>query len=971
MTAFFERISRSPVILDETRAADLISRLEKQLQENAALAPAASLLAGNDAVRRLAGGAFSGSSYLASLARRDPAGFAAALLGDPDATFTESARALIGAMEASANEKEAMAALRRYKLRTSLLIALADLGGVWQTPEVLRKLSLTADTTLQQAVRFLFRQAAEKGQVDASFPGAGYFVIAMGKLGGMELNYSSDIDLIVFYDVARAGLAADVEPSKFFVRLTRDLIKLLQEQTADGYVFRTDLRLRPDPGATQIALSAEAALNYYESLGQNWERAALIKARIAAGDFEAGAAFLRHLSPFIWRRYLDYAAVADIRAMKRRVHAVKGHGEVAVLGHNIKLGRGGIRDIEFFVQTHQLIAGGRNPGLRSRGTVETLRHLAGGEWIKPEVAADLTEAYYFLRAVENAMQMTADEQTHILPADPEAFAKLAALCGFADPEAFAGELIDRFRRVEYHYAALFETLPGSGTEGADFVFRGDEDDPEALEVLKGYGFRNPREAMSIIRAWQSGRYISTRSSQAQERLAEFLPLMLRTLGRTLEPDRALATFDQVLSELPAGLQLFSAIASNPSLLRLIADIMGTAPRLAYVIAKRPRLLDAVLDPGFFGAVPTKAIFGELVTAALGQATDYADILDRARIVGREQAFLIGVRVLSGTISAAQAGSIYAALAETLVAALFGKVEAELERRHGTLKGGSAVVIAMGKLGGCEMTASSDLDLIVVYDFEGDLSQSDGAVPLTGSQYYARLTQRLIAALSAPTAEGALYEVDMRLRPSGHQGPVATRFSSFVTYQDESAWTWERLALTRARVVAGPADLRQKIETAVHDVLVRPRDKASVAQDVHAMRTRIEAEKGTNDIWALKQVRGGLVDLEFIAQFLQVVSAADFPDVLDQNTERALEKLGKAGVLGAEDAAMLVGAAHLYHALTQVLRLCVRDGFHPTEAPQALKDLLARAAEVPDFWTLEVRLKQTLASVHQAFERLVA
>ncbi len=970
MGGFADRITRVPLVADEARAEDQLQTLDKAFAAKDELAPAAQLLAENDSVRRLVAGAVSGSPYLASLARRDTHTLADCVTLDPDEAFAKFSSRLVTQMEECADMKSAMHSLRCYKRATSLLLGLGDLGGVWPTREVLRKLSAVADEVVQQAVRFLFRRAIEKGEVEASMLGAGYFVIAMGKLGSFELNYSSDIDLIVFYDKARAGLADGVEPSKFFVKITRDLVKLLQEYTEDGYVFRTDLRLRPDPGATQIALSAEAALNYYESLGQNWERAALIKARIIAGDFEAGADFLRQIAPFVWRRYLDYAAIADIRAMKRKVHAHKGHGSVAVRGHNVKLGRGGIRDIEFFVQTHQLIAGGRNPELRSRGTIDTLKRLAEGEWIRPEVAADLTEVYYFLRRVENVLQMIDDQQTHELPKDEAAFRTVAALCGFDEPDGFAAALLENFKRVEYHYEALFETIPGEEGDGPAVVFRGDEDDPETLATLEGYGFKNPREAVAVLRAWHSGRYVATRSSQAQERLTEFLPLLLRTLGRTAEPDRALATFDQVLSDLPAGLQLFSAFSRNPSLLRLMADILGTAPRLARIIARRPRLLDAVLDPGFFGAMPTKTIFKELIDNALGQSSDYADLLDRARIVGREQAFLIGVRVLSGTITAAQAGRIYAALAETLIEALLARVEDELAERYGRMPGGRANVVAMGKLGGRETTATSDLDLIVVYDFDAEAGGSDGAKSLSGTEYYTRLTQRLIAALSAPTAEGALYEVDMRLRPSGHQGPVATKISSFKDYQQSSAWTWERMALTRARVVAGPESLAHEIDEAIEEVLTRPQDRATLAEEVRQMRERIEGQKGTEDIWDIKQVRGGLVDLEFIAQFLQLASAAEHPDVLDQTTEHAFAKLKEAGVLSSDDAELLIPASRLYHNLTQVLRLCVDDKFRPDEAPRALKDLLARSAEMSDFRSVETRLRKTLAEVHKAFDRLV-
>ena len=892
---------------------------------------------------------------------------------DPEAHARDARAALADAVGQASSTQEVAALVRRFKRRMALLAGLADLGGVWTTEGTLHALSATADAVLEQATAFLFRKAREAGQVlprgDTVAPG--YFVIAMGKLGASELNYSSDIDLIVFYDPDRAGLKDGIEPSTFFVRLTRDLVRMLQEHTADGYAFRTDLRLRPDPGATQIALSVEAGLTYYESFGQNWERAALIKARVAAGDIAEGKEFLHQLAPFIWRKYLDFAAVADIHAMKRRVHAFKGHGAIAVEGHDIKLGRGGIRDIEFFAQTQQLIAGGRHPELRTRGTIETLEHLANGGWIAPDAAKELSAAYLFLRRIENRLQMVEDQQTHIIPGAPQELDRVARLCGFAETDAFGDALLLRFKQVETHYEALFERLPEVPGTAPALVGGIDADSPAARAGLERLGFQNPEAALAAIRAWQSGRYAATRSERARERLIQFLPLLLDAFGRTAEPDLALVTFDRVIGSMPAGLQLFSLLAANPSLLRLIADIMGTAPRLARIIGRRPRLLDAVLDPGFFGTVPTSARLKELVGGAVAEAHDYQEALDRARIVGREQGFLTGVRVISGTLSARQAGAAYADLAETLIETLAKRVEEELVRSHGRMPGGRAAILAMGKLGGREMTAGSDLDLIVVYDYEGEGAQSDGAKSLPGPQYYTRFTQRLIAALSAETAEGSLYQVDMRLRPSGSQGPVATRLSSFASYQKGSAWTWEHLALTRARVLSGPASLTQEIEATIRGVLSAPRDREAVAAEVRTMRAKIADEKGSTDIWDLKQVRGGLIDLEFIAQFLQIVSAAKHAHVLDQNTEAALTKLAASGALAPGDAEILVPAARLYHTLTQVLRLCLDKPFAAQEAPRALKDLLARAAEMPDFATLEASLKDTLAAVHEAFDRIVA
>jgi glutamate-ammonia-ligase adenylyltransferase len=462
-----------------------------------------------------------------------------------------------------------------------------------------------------------------------------------------------------------------------------------------------------------------------------------------------------------------------------------------------------------------------------------------------------------------------------------------------------------------------------------------------------------------------------RSPRARELLTEVQPLLVKAFADTADPDRAVATFDRFLAELPAGVQLFSLLKANPALMRLLADIMGTAPRLARILSRRRRLLDAVIDPRTFSALPSAKELEEAIRTELAAAVDEQDVLDRARIVGSEQAFLIGVKVLSGAVNAGEAGEAYALLAEKLIAALAADVEKELERAHGRIPGGAAAVVAMGKLGGREMTAASDLDLIVVYDFDPAATQSDGAKPLAPSQYYARYTQRLISHLSAQTAEGALYEVDMRLRPSGQKGPVAAQLSTFREYQARDAWTWEHMALTRARVVAGPPELRRAVEGAIRDTLLRPRDRAAIAKDVLDMRTRIAAEKGTDNIWDLKQVRGGLVDLEFVAQHLQLVHAARHPDVLDQNTLAAYRKLAAADLIPAAKADRLIQATRLIHNLTQVLRLCLEEAFDPATASSGLKALLARAGGAPDFAALEGDLRETLANVEVEFKELIA
>ncbi len=572
--------------------------------------------------------------------------------------------------------------------------------------------------------------------------------------------------------------------------------------------------------------------------------------------------------------------------------------------------------------------------------------------------------------VEHRLQMIADEQTQTLPDDPDKLAGLAHFCGFPDTAAFASRLTAELERVQGHYVRLFEHSPELTRGGANMVFAGEADDPATVEALTKLGYMRASELIATVRGWHHGRYPAIRTPRARELLTEVQPTLIEAFAKTANPDLAFIGFDRFLAELPSGVQLFSLLKQNPGLIELIAAIMGSAPRLARVLSKRRRVLDAVLDPGFFGRLPDREKLRAIIAAELKEAKDLQERLDRARVVNNEQLFLIGVRVLTGTIGAAQAGGAYAMLAECMIEAMQAEVEREMARAYGRVPGGAAVVVAMGKLGGREMTAASDLDLILIYDFDPKAALSDGLKPLPVTQYYTRLTQRLISAFTAPTAEGTLYEVDMRLRPSGQKGPVATQLSSFVHYQSTEAWTWEHMALTRARVVSGPAALGARVEKAINQSLTKPRDRAKTAADVRDMRARIAKEKGTDDIWELKQVRGGLVDLEFIAQHLQLVNAAADPRVLSQNTVEAFNNLNAAGLLPAGAAAVLLPAARLLNDLTQVLRLCVDGPFDPAKASDGLKGLLARAAEAPDFKRLEADLAAREAEVAALFDQLV-
>jgi glutamate-ammonia-ligase adenylyltransferase len=968
-----QRIRASQHLIAASEARARVNDWLAEIADTSAGKTLSRLFAAHPMLDRLIMGLAEGSRYLWELARADPQRLASLLEAEPERRFDDIVADAGGAIAAAHDEAEVMRLLRRMKAEAALLIALADIGGIWPVLQVIERQTKLADAAVGCAVDYLLAGAQRRGKLKLPeagrrAEGSGYIVLAMGKMGAGELNYSSDIDLIVFYDAA-APLPG-TEPAPFYVRITRALVKLLQERTADGYVFRTDLRLRPDPASTQIAISTASALDYYESRGQNWERAALIKARPCAGDLRAGEALLGGLSPFIWRKYLDFAAVADVHTMKRQIHAYRGHDQIAVEGHNIKLGRGGIREIEFFVQTQQLIAGGRHPELRTKETLRTLDVLADGGWIGEHVRDDLGAAYRFLRAVENRLQMVADEQTHTLPPDRHGLECFARFAGFPDRDAFAGALVAHLRTVQQHYATLFESAPGAETGRRILLFPPQSDDKETLDRLTEMGFRQPLEVSALARSWSTGAHGSLKGEFARSRLEEIVPTLLHQFARSANPDAAVMAFDRFLAGLHGGGRLFSLLRQNPDLVALIALLLGTAPRLADSLAQFPHVMDAVVDPSFFGALPEESEIAAGLDRSLQQAASYEDFLDRIRIFAQEQVFLIGTRILSGTVSAEQAGEAFARLADVLIRSLKLAIEEQFARLHGRIAGQETAILALGKLGGREMTANSDLDMIVVYDFDPERPESAGPRPLYGAQYFSRLTQRLISALTAQTNYGVLYQVDMRLRPSGRSGPLATQIDGFASYQQNEAWTWEHMALTRARVVAASPAFAARVEELIRAVLCRPRDAEAVAGDVVEMRKAIATEKGDDQRWNLKYVAGGLVDIEFIAQYLQLIHASQTPDILDTSTARVLEKAWRLGVLSTEDAEVLRPAVRLYDDLTQILRLCLSGPFDPSAAAPGLIRLLARAADVPDFATLDAFLVETQAKVRASFNRVL-
>jgi glutamate-ammonia-ligase adenylyltransferase len=909
---------------------------------------AALALAADPDGRRLLETIFGNSPFLARCCLIEP-GFLLRLVAEgPDATFAEVENAL-NSQEEAESRGELMRRLRVAKRRAALTIALADIAELWPLERVTAALSAVAERALEAALRHLLPDPV------------GFIVLAMGKLGARELNYSSDIDLMLLFERERVRAAHKDGPQPFFARLARDLVAILAERTGDGYVFRTDLRLRPDPASTPPAMSVEAALSYYETTGQNWERAALIKARPVAGDRRTGAAFLAELTPFLWRKHLDFAAIQDIHSIKRQINAHRGGAKIAIEGHDVKLGRGGIREIEFFAQTQQLIWGGRIPELRVPPTQAALAALAEHGKIDPAVAADLSRCYRFLRRVEHRLQMVEDAQTHRIPVDAAGLARIAVFLGYPDADAFRADFRDHLQRVERHYAELFEEAPSLAGPG-NLVFTGVENDPATIATLRGMGFGEPDTVASAIRGWHHGRYRATRSQRAREILTELVPGLLGAFAKSADPDAAFLRFDQFLSRLPAGVQVLSLLYQNPPLLAFLGEVMGAAPRLADILARHPVLLDAVLSADFFEALPPRQTLEAELRRALGRARDVQDQLDVARRWANDRKFQVGVQLLRGSSDAVAAGAAFADIAEASIAALFKAAERELARVHGRIAGGAAVVLGMGKLGGREMTPTSDLDLILLYEAPPGSEASDGQRPLAVSTWYARLCQRLVSALTAMTPEGRLYEVDMRLRPSGNAGPTASSLESFRKYHEESAWTWERMALTRARPVAGDPWLAERVMAEVQRVLAAPRAPARLLLDVAEMRERIAAAHPNVPDWEVKHRRGGLVDIEFIAQYLELRDG-----VFRQNTAEALAAVS----LGEPDRAALVTALRLWQRVQSLLKLLVEDAFDEAAAPHAVKAALARGAGAVDFGTLKTDMTEAATRAKALYDAIVA
>lgn len=839
-------------------------------------------------------------------------------------------------------DDEDMPVARRLRLArraTALSVAIGDLAGLFDLTSVTRQLTDFADYALHTAIATAIEERT---------PGAGtvgFAALALGKQGSFELNYSSDIDPILIFDPATLPRRLREEPEDAAVRIGRRVVELLQARDGDGYVLRVDLRLRPSPEITPIVLPVGAAISYYESQALAWERAAFIRSRAAAGDIALGQAFLDEIEPFIWRRGLDFGAIREIRAMSHRIRDHHSAGQQIGPGYDLKRGRGGIREAEFFAQIHQMIHGGRDVTARAPATRDALARLAEAGWIAPDDAEALIASYTLLRTVEHRVQMLEDRQTHRLP-EGEALDRVARLHGLSEGRA----LIDLLRHDVTRAGAIYDALDEGGTEAYPLV--GDTLGQELVAA----GFDNGAAAAALVATWRSARYPALRSPAARDALEAVLPVLMPALAAASDPTAALLRLDAMLAKLSSAVNVFRLLEARPGLATQLAAILSHAPTLADELGRRPELLDGLIDASAFDPVGTVA---ELAEAMTGNAPlDYQAQLDTVRRVVGERRFALGAQIVVGASDPLAVSAGYARVAEAAIAVLAGATIADFAHRHGHVPGSELLVIAYGRLGGAALTHASDLDL--VYVFTGDYrAESDGEKPLGATLYYNRLAQRLTAALSVPTAAGPLYPVDTRLRPSGTQGPLVVSLDSFERYQREDAWSWEHMALTRARVVFGSSGARAEVSAVIAAVLATPRPDRDIAADAATMRAEMAVHKPPMGAFDAKLVPGGLVDLEFTVHVAQLLHARGFvPDL-----RIAIERLAARGLVPTA----LMAAHDLLTRLLVTMRLVAPDANDPSPATEAL---IAHALKLDDWAAVVAAFAATRQDVQAAWRQTI-
>jgi glutamate-ammonia-ligase adenylyltransferase len=819
--------------------------------------------------------------------------------------------------------------LRQSRSGVALTVALADLSGAWPLEKVTTALTRFADTALDFAIHAAFADRGHSPQ--------GLAALALGKMGSLELNYSSDIDLIFLHDPETLPRRDGEDPTEAAVRLVRRVVALLSERTADGYALRVDLRLRPDPDSTPSSLPIGAAEHYYQSQALAWERSAFIRARAAAGDLSLGRSFLAAVQPFIWRRSLDYSALAEIREVSHQIRDHFADGQALGPGFDLKRGRGGIRECEFYAQVHQMIFGGRDSSLRPGATMDALAALADAGRINPDDARLLAEAYRHYRTLEHRIQMVADQQTHAIPRLAADRAQVAGLMGAPNWRAVEAELAPRIKAVARLYDRLLGT--GEGPRGPRL--------PQGTDSIVGWAtkarVRDPLLLATLTDSWRSGRPRSLRAPESQRAFEQVIPLLVQQVGTGRTGREALLRLDQLIAALPSGVQFWRLLAAHPALLKVVARLLTATPLLADALARRPSLLDVLLEPA--SPLPDIATASAELDSVC-RNLEGEQLLDRVRIWTAERRFALGVQLLDGTISPADASRELSLMAEAAVALLARTTIAEFTARHGEIPGGRLIPLALGRFGGGQLTAQSDLDLVFLFTGSYE-TLSTSTPPLSASAWFNRLVPRLVAALTVPTAAGTLYEVDTRLRPSGADGLPAVSLDSFVHYQQAEAGVWEQMALTRARPIGCAAGDAALAQAGIDSLVSAPRNEAHVRREAAEMRRHMARHKPQAGPFDVKLMKGGLVDIEFIVAVRALLAGRPVPANLEQ-----------AAAIHAPE---LVEPARLMNAILVMLRLI--QPHDAAAAPDAAAGaLLARACGKSGLASLKADLSQARGTV---------
>lgn len=842
--------------------------------------------------------------------------------------------------------------LRRHRLALATTLAIGDLAGAFPLSQVMAHLSAFADHALDTAIRAAIEERTGSPGPD------GFIALALGKQGAAELNYSSDIDPILLYDRARLKCRDGDEPGEAAQRYARRIIKLLSENTAEGYVLRVDLRLRPAAEISPLVVPRASALTHYQGQALAWERAAFTRARAAAGDVEAGEQFLSEVAPFVWRQALDFGAIEEIRALTHRIRESHDGPSRPGPGFNVKRGRGGIREIEFFVQTHQLIHGGRDRSLRVRGTRAAIDALVNADRVDSGEARILAMAYDRLRTVEHRLQMVNDRQTHALPDGSELDA-VARLDGLCDGAELVSELTDLTQRT----AAIYDSLIGQEQHPVSDLPRASD----RAQLARRLGFDDPERLSAKIGEWRDGRYACIRTPQAIDAFDRLLPLLLEAFAESDDPARAIARWQGILERSQSAITVFRLLVAEPDLLDRLVAALTLSPILADEIARRPETLDVLIERDSIA-------FDDLFGSTLEQMRqgpergDYEARLDCIRQVTSEARFTLGIGLITGEYKPSLIGAALSHVAEAAVVAAYEAASEEFIVKHGAFDENELVALGLGRLGGGALTHASDLDMI--YLFTGDFAaQSDGERSLGATLYFNRLASRMSAALSVPTAQGVLYEVDTRLRPQGKQGPLAVSVDAFAKYQRESAWTWEHMAINRARVLAGSDAARDRVEAVIRNVQRLERDPNKLCNDILAMHAELAKHKPARGPLDVKLLRGGLVDVEFLVHFLQLRHGFEAPDepvgFLSPDFAKAIPALEQRGLVDH----------HLwpaYDLMTDMLvagRLLAPDG---KTLPQAAAKALAKACGRSSYAELDrdlaVARRQVTSSWAQIFRQ---